>query len=579
MVTSDFFEFFDEEEANIFIEQAEYIDENEFLKWSIAHPDEKRILKKLSSGGAKLLVGPRGCGKTTLMLKTYYKLLSNIDCENSKDSLPIYVNFKSALKVEPMYKANVNSSFWFNQWILYKLYQGLYSLGEQINQVQIFEDKLIFSKEQVNLHLNDIEYRFSELSSEKDILTIDMLEDEISKILNIFGKQHCVLLLDDAAHAFSPEQQRDFFEFFRKVKGKKISPKAAVYPGVTNYSANFHVGHDAEEINVWLDVNTQGYLQFMFKLLEKRLPSNIYNSLFKKQNILEIIAFASFGMPRSFLNMVRELYKKDDNEEIVYSLQKRTMSNIIKKNVKQTIGIYNSLQYQLPTYNKFIINGEEIFKDIVNSLKEYNKEKELEEQTTTIAISKDTPVELKKVISFYQYSGLVMPIGERSKGPLEGVYELYLIHYGVLIENNVFLGKKSISINDLQTSLKSRNSKFFKKISSSSLLKDKDAKILFPLALPPCQQCKTARQDEDARFCYNCGAILKSVSVFESLVTNDIDKLPLTKQRVKSIKEQSTIRTIKDILMDTDNKELRRVKQIGEVWAERIFSYAEEFIV
>lgn len=568
-----------DEEANIFIEQAEYIDENEFLKWSIEHPDESRIIKKLASGGAKLLVGPRGCGKTTLMLKTYYQLASKLNCLDSRDSLPIYVNFKSALRVEPMYKANVNASFWFNQWVLFKVYQGLYSIAEYSDKLSELETVLIYSNEQVNLHLNDIEFRFSELSTEKNIITINILEDEINKILNIFNKQHCVLLLDDAAHAFSPEQQRDFFEFFRNVKGKKISPKAAVYPGVTNYSANFHIGHDAEEINVWLSVDTQGYVDFMFSLLNKRLSDDIFNGLMKRKDILEVIAYSSFGMPRSFLNMVRELYKKNDDGTISFNLQKRNMVQVVKKNVKQTVGIYQSLQYQLPTYSKFIIKGEEIFKELINLLKEYNKGKAANEQTVTVGISKNSPVELKKVISFYQYSGLVMPVGDISKGSQEGVYELFAIHFGVLIEGNAFIGKKSVSIEDLQIALKIRNAQFYKKITSSSLLNGQDPKMVFPLSLPPCQNCRTPRQDENARFCPNCGAMLKSISVFESLISNDIDKLPLTSQRVKSIKEQSNIRTIKDILMDTDNKELRKVKQVGEVWTERIFSYAEEFIV
>jgi len=88
------------EDENIFIEQAEYIDEAAFLKWGIEQPDENTIIRKLSQGGAKLITGPRGCGKTTLMLKTFNKL-----CADSKaTSLPIYVNFKTSLQLEPLYK-------------------------------------------------------------------------------------------------------------------------------------------------------------------------------------------------------------------------------------------------------------------------------------------------------------------------------------------------------------------------------------------------------------------------------------------------------------------------------------------
>ena len=116
-------------EENIFIEQAEYINEVLFRKWNIDHPDEEVIVKKLSQGGAKLITGPRGCGKTTLMLKTYYKLCS----QKRGSTLAIYVNFKTSLKIEPLYRKNINASYWFNQWLLLKIYQGLYKTLDNIN--------------------------------------------------------------------------------------------------------------------------------------------------------------------------------------------------------------------------------------------------------------------------------------------------------------------------------------------------------------------------------------------------------------------------------------------------------------
>jgi flagellar biosynthesis GTPase FlhF len=57
-----------------FVEQAEYLKEQQLLDLSADHPDEASIIRRLSVGGAKLLVGPRGCGKTTLLLKAYYRL-------------------------------------------------------------------------------------------------------------------------------------------------------------------------------------------------------------------------------------------------------------------------------------------------------------------------------------------------------------------------------------------------------------------------------------------------------------------------------------------------------------------------
>ncbi len=76
----------------------------------------------------------------------------------------------------------------------------------------------------------------------------------------------------------------------------------------------------------------------------------------------------------------------------------------------------------------------------------------------------------------------------------------------------------------------------------------------------------------------NCGAQLKTISSFESIVSKDISVLALTRNRVKTIKEHSQLSTIKDILMDHEFKELRSVHMIGPVWAKRIYGYAEESI-
>ncbi len=560
-------------DENIFVEQAEYIPLEEFDKWNIEHPEEEIIVKKLSQWGAKLISGPRGCGKTTLMLKTY-----NMLCYDNKKSMAIYVNFKSSLKLEPLYKKNTNAVFWFNQWMLFKVYQGLHSYIEDTELLE--PDSLIFDKKTVNIILNRIEFDKTDLINEDQTITMEILEEEIRSILDLAEKRHCVLLLDDAAHAFSTEQQRDFFDFFRKIKSKYVSPKAAIYPGVTIYSSTFHVGHDAEEIDVWLKPDSSNYNRFMVELLERRLPSEVFAQLTKKKELLDIVCYAAFGIPRALLNMVRSFYREispEDSTRYEIKFARKDAMDAIEASFKQSMNIYTSLKMKLPTYEKFISTGTNIYTKMIDLIKEYNKGKEPTKQSVTITITKPLPVELSKVLGFFQYGGLLMPRGELSKGE-KGVFEQYFIHYGALIDRNAFMGQQSISGSNLYICLKTRNAHAYTRISPMALIGDEIANA-FPLSLPPCQRCKEPRLYEHSKFCLNCGAQLKSVSVFESLVSNDISELPLTQNRIKTIKENSAIRTIKDILMDNENKELRKVPQVGPIWARRIFSYAEEYIV
>lgn len=279
-------------EQNLFVEQAEYLDAESFEAWTTEHPDEEQIVRKLSQTGAKLIVGPRGSGKTTLLLKAFNRMLR----DPNSSALPIYVNFKSSLKLEPLYKSNANAVYWFNQWLLLKIYQGLLATLAEI-KVAIPSD-LRMSAEAVDRITGQLELGQTDLPGEEFAgLDIPSLELDLGKVLISLGKTRCVLLLDDAAHAFSPEQQRDFFDFFRQIKSRSISPKAAIYPGVTVYSSTFHVGHDAEEIDVWLKPHASGYTEFMMSLLEKRLPYDVYEALQADETLLQLVCYASFGMP------------------------------------------------------------------------------------------------------------------------------------------------------------------------------------------------------------------------------------------------------------------------------------------
>ena len=555
-------------DEKVFTEQAEYIDSANLENWHIEHPNEKLIMKKLCQGGAKLLTGPRGCGKTTLLLKAYNEM------KHRKDVFSVYVNFKTSLKIEPLYRKNTNGSYWFNQWLFLKIYKGIlkslrdYEIADSID--------LVFNEKDIDSYINKIELGIvDEISTANELLSISILEDEIKKILSVRGMSSCVLLLDDAAHAFSKEQQYDFFEFFRNIKSREISPKAAIYPGVTNFSASFHVGHDAEEINVWIKVTDDDYIEFMTKLLQKRFPAEIFLQLTKDKDLLNLICYSSFGIPRALLNIVHNLWKEKKSVEIDCS------RNSILKSIRQVNGlfmnIYKSLEEQLPIYKEFVKKGDGIYETLLESLKQYNKEKDFFNQAVEVGIKKPIPVELDKVFNFLQYAGLLMYARELSRGE-NGRYAIYIINYGFLIEKNVFGGRTNIKNVELATALKTRNMHEYKRFTIESLLGEGDIRDMFPFSLPPCPKCHTPRISADTKFCSECGEKLVTPSLFEELVKNDISKLPLTSHRVETIKQNSTIRTIRDILMDKDHKELRGVPQVGAYWTNIIFSYAEEYI-
>lgn len=550
-----------------FVEQAEYIPKEEFLGLSSDHPNENAILKKLTQSGAKLITGPRGCGKTTLILKAYYNLLEN------NTTLPVYVNYKTSLKLEPNYINNTNGTYWFTFWMYLKIYIGVIRTLDEIDcdfsgsYIDISTLNSLLEK----LELGDIEsVRNSDI--ELDISTIQNL---ISDILIYLSKKRCVIFFDDAAHAFSAEQQRDFFELFRKIKNKEISPKAAIYPGVTNFSPTFNVGHDAEQINVWINPENDEYISFMTSLLKKRIPTEVYDEFCQDINLLYILCFSAFGIPRQFLNMVRNLYSEDDENNVNTHFSRKTVIQQIRSSQKSTMNVFISLETKMATYKNFISEGVAVFDKIIDLIYEYNKAKNIRRKSIIIAIRRPINADLKKILGFYQYAGLVAFKDQVSKGE-KGVFDRYIINIASLVDKNAILTTQSFKSTDLADALLSRNAHEFTRTTSEKLLTGSIDSIT--LTLPPCQNCGVERLNESAKFCHNCGNQLKQASVFKLLADDDIKKLGLTTRRIASIKSHSSIRKIKDIIYDIGHRELRSVPQIGEYWAKRILQQAEEYI-
>lgn len=553
-----------------FVEQAEYIEEEAFTALSATHPDEDSIVRRLSVGGAKLLVGPRGCGKTTLMLKAFYGLLRNAEA----NTLPVYVNFKISLKLEPLYINTPNATFWFRLWLNLKIYEGIYDAIKLSKQYSIPDN--LPTRSEINILLSAIES--GQVNATKVVETYSMsgLAHSISKIISSNGLIRCVLLLDDAAHAFSPRQQEDFFEFFRQIKSREISPKAAIYPGITTHSPTFHVGHDAEQVDVWIKPDNAKYVEFMRSLAIKRFNGDLPKTLEASPENLDFLAYTSFGIPRSFLNMLRAVYHEELRADS-NGLDRRKLLDISKKSRELAHNVYDSLAYKLPAYKRFVESGRSIYQQILDSLKEFNRTRDDGNQALEIGLKRPTSSELEKVFSFYQYAGLIMPAGDNSRG-VKGVFDLYMVHFGDLAAENAIIGRRTKSISLFVKAFTAQTHQAWPRVSPDTLVAPDRASKLFSLTLPHCQQCGAERASEQARFCQNCGAQLKSSSLYEELTNQDISALPLSARMVSRIKQNSKIRTIKDILIDSDRQNLRNIPFIGPIRAERIANYAAEHV-
>lgn len=105
--------------ASVFEERAEHLSRDELVRWTVQTPNDKLVLAKLKGAGAKLLTGPRGCGKSSYLKRAYFEL------QDGGDVLVAYVNYARSLALEPLFHRNANALALFRQWVLGKIILGV----------------------------------------------------------------------------------------------------------------------------------------------------------------------------------------------------------------------------------------------------------------------------------------------------------------------------------------------------------------------------------------------------------------------------------------------------------------------
>lgn len=305
-----------------------------------------------------------------------------------------------------------------------------------------------------------------------------------------------------------------------------------------------------------------------------------FDGLEKEPVLIDLMAYAAFGLPRALLNMVRLFYSesdKDEDSDGVKKLNSRNVLKAIRESYESTLTVYLSLKHKLPIYQDFIESGEELIDGMFQSVKNYNKQKPEDRQSVSVAVHTPLSGELERVFRFLEYAGLLRSGRKVSRG-VKGRFEIFDLHAGGLIDKNAIIGMKSVKAESIVRALATRSAHEFTRVTPASLLKVEDLSERLALTLPPCDVCGTPRASETAKFCLNCGSPLKALSTFRTLVRQDINQLPLSPRRVERIKENSSIATVGDILIDHEHKELRSVPWVGPYWAKRIYRYAEEYI-
>lgn len=552
---------------NIFEERADYISETDISDWNVELPYFEKIQKRLLDKGAKVIVGPRGCGKTHQMRLAYKKCISDIG-----NPYPIYVSFSKYYYLEPLLTKNSKAIKIFHTWVLLRILLSCNDTLKNLNKDDLDLSSLDISYTEINKFIAQSEKGVYEPWHDKIIstVTIQSIVDIINKTCKECGRKRTILLLDDAALSLTKEYMIEFFDIFRSFKSVSISPKASVYPGTTEYGPRFHLKQDGDPFNVWFHPTEAEYDEFVAKLIIKRLPEIKID-----EDIISLLKYASFGNPRAFITLIRDFMENDKK-----TVQAK-FNNVLEIRCKLLKDEYHSLKQKLKQYNTIIDTGWMFFENLTNEIVDINKRISAQngvEKKIIVGISNFDNAAIQRMIKFLIEAGLIYELDSVKHGE-NREYKRYMPHLAFLLQKKGFSSSRGFNAKSIKEFIELKDSKHpIRKDSIENILGDNYLNLL-KLDLPNCTVCGAERISENQKFCHSCGSELVTKSTFEECMGISVEELPLTDWQKNKIINETNIRTIEDFVKSANiNDELRKPYGIGEKKALKIVNVVNKLI-
>ncbi|TMO72012.1 helix-hairpin-helix domain-containing protein [Pseudoalteromonas aurantia] len=535
------------------------------------------VIKKLLSRGSKLVVGPRGVGKTHHMRIAYKQALTT-----KSKPLPIYMTLSKYLRLEPLKNSSSIAIQYFHCWALCKVLLGLKETFEHLEQdVESILTPFELKWEDLSLFCEQIEKQQVRdwHNALLDKISVRMVSNIIDDAILTCNRKHAILLCDDAALVLTKDYMIEFFDIFRALKSAKISPKASVYPN-TEFGPRFHVGQDAESVPCWPSIADDEYVKLFDEIYSKRYSAEM------KEDIKKCFMYASFGVPRAFINLINQF--QNSSKTTVQS----KLNSVIAEQAEIIMKEFKTLSTKQPQYKNYVAVGQKLINKIVADISAANKKSIIDQKQQFFlgVLQQDDYGKKAKdillVIRLLEETGLLVRVnpvkhGKNSSGTR--IYDRFIPHFTLLLNDGAYQVSKAgyaSHFTELITLPKEKHP--LRKNNFAEFLTDGDIDSL-SLNLPSCSNCGSPRNTEEQRFCMFCGSELLNKSTFEELTSKKVDELPLTNWLKTKITEETRIETIADILFEANPaQELRKAKGVGEKKATRVIQEAtrvmEEFL-
>jgi len=567
-----------EEIAQLYEERADHLELDSFASNTVLTDDTQDWIRALTGSGAKLIVGPRGCGKTHLMRFAYSSCK-----ENTESPFAVYTNLNRYYRLEPLLRKRPDAIGMFYTWVLSNIFIGLHQALTEFSARQCIDIDinllLELDVEKVRDIIGTLEQSrlFSDTEDELATrLTVDRTKILLVRAAEAIGRRRIVLFLDDAALTLTPEYLSHFFDIYRALKAARIAPKASVYPGTTEYGPNFHAAHEADSVFVWKAVTDENYLAFMQDVGEKRFPD--VKDL--PVEIRALLAYAAFGVPRSYMSLVRS-YNKFRKSSSLSTTPQGLLNRVIELFCSEKMTEYLSLREKKPQLATIISAGAVCFNKMVEDVAEASQA--LADSSTRqifvgiVSDGVDQKPYVSRMLRMLEEVGMIYRYPTVSHGDRD--YIRYVPHLAALQDRRAFTRKGSYSPKLSIEMLQRADEKHPVRRSISTLIGSQNSGNL-GLDLPNCLTCGTKRV-EGAKYCSGCGAKLTDESSYDRIMGSSLADVPgLTEWQRKVISNSDSVpKTIGEFIALQDRgTALRTIHRMGKVRATTVIAAVEEYL-
>jgi hypothetical protein len=416
---------------NDFFLRTEEIKPDEILAYFVETEQDRSIIDALKSRTPVILAGSRGVGKSFLLRVAEAELLNLFEKERA---FPVYETFtKSSLIIS-------SDAEQFQHWMLARLCIRIVRSLSKRGLLSIMPTSLSIlsggsagisniNKTKIELITEAFESSWKNPGREIDISglpSIELFKDAIEDLCGALKIDRFVIFLDEAAHIFIPEQQRQFFSLFRDLRSPYISCNAAVYPGVTSYGETFQPSHDATMLSLDRDILSSLYVENMKEIVQKQADSSILANIARYGQNFALLAYAAHGNPRILLKTLRAAQKVNSDQ----------VNKIIREFYRSDIWAEHSALAEKYTGHCNMIDWGRRFieNEVLPELKKKNKQYLASDKKSTCFfwMHRDAPRPVKEALRLLSYTGIVTEHSTGIRATRSEIGTRYSVNLGCL---------------------------------------------------------------------------------------------------------------------------------------------------